>query len=444
MVLLARMRRVLIITYYWPPAGGAGAQRVAKFCKYIGASGWDPVVLTVANGNCPVRDESLLDEVSGVSRVHAAPTVEPHVVYRALDRFVAKRRRGGKGEAPSGAGAPRALRRLGEYIRLNLFIPDSRVGWRANARRLGLELVGKESPSAIFSSAPPYTTHMVALDLSRATGLPWVADFRDPWLENHAYNTVPRLGIVRALNRRLERRVLAGASRVTCANPGLRELLAGKVEPALRDRFVSITNGYDAADARTVSGQGQHFHISYLGTIYSDGFPEELLSAIGGLVKEDPEFASAARFRVIGRVDPDVREKILEMVPEGNLEVRAHLPHDAFLELLHEPQVLVLVVNNVPTRDLIVPAKVYEYLPTGNPVLGVGPADGDAAKILRQTQVGRMFEYGDTDGARGYLADRFSDWKSGRLNRGSVRFPRFERANLAGTLARVLDDVTAT
>ena len=211
------VKKVLVITYYWPPAGGSGVQRVAKFCKYLGAFGWEPLVLTVRDGNYTGLDKSLLHDVEHIQTVYRAPSWEPHAVFNRLTAI--RKKSANRGAAPSTTSSGGLMQTIGEYIRLNLFIPDSRIGWKPQAIRMGSALIRDARPDIIFSSAPPYTPHLIARDLKRMHGIPWVADFRDPWLENHAYNRVPRLPWVKQYNRRLEQGVLQEADCITCANP---------------------------------------------------------------------------------------------------------------------------------------------------------------------------------------------------------------------------------
>lgn len=431
------MKKVLVITYYWPPAGGGGVQRIAKFCKYLSLWGWEPVVLTVDRGNYAVRDESLLSEVEKIDRIYRAPSLEPHALFGSLTGSFG-RRGGGKPRTPT-ASPSTFTGRVGEYIRLNLFIPDSRIGWRRKAVERAAEIIEREGPRAILSTAPPYTAHLIALELKGRSGLPWIADFRDPWLENHAYNTVPRLGVVKAVTRRLEMSVLEAADRVVCANPGIAALAAAKLPPAAASKFTVITNGYDESDVRPVVGKLSRFTVGYFGTVYPRGFPMELFEVFRELIGENEGFAADFLFRVRGTVSPGVVARFADFIGEGHLEVGPYIPHEEMLDMLYQEQVLVVVINDFPNNFATVPGKIYEYLPTGNPVLGIGPEGGDAAALLSEAGAGGMFGHGDRQGLKRFIQEKYRSWKRGNLTAGAKDVGRYERKRLAGELAGELN-----
>ncbi|MDP7024486.1 MAG: glycosyltransferase [Kiritimatiellia bacterium] len=438
------MKKALIITYYWPPAGGGGVQRVAKFCKYLPALGWEPIVLTVENGNFPTSDQSLLSEVAAIRKVYHAPSQEPHVIYDSLTRLM-RRRPESKGttESTRASGESSCLRRLGELIRLNLFVPDSRIGWRRNARRKGLEIIAQEKPDLILSSSPPYTPHLIAADLKKASGLPWVIDFRDPWLENHAYNTAPRLGFIKQWNRRLETGVLRQADHVLAANPGIRDFAMMKLDASEHGKFQVITNGYDIEDVRPTVRPLPRFTVSYYGTVYPQGFPMELFEGMRELIDADPAFADDFHFRIIGSISPNVRASVEQTLPAANLTVSDYIPHSEMIDQLYEAQGLVVVLNDFVNNHVYAPGKIYEYLPSGNPILGIGPTNGDAAALLAQTQAGVMLDYGDKDGVKQFLLNQYARWRAGTLSKGPVSYPLFERRTLTQELAKVFNRLTA-
>lgn len=432
-------RKALIVTYYWPPGGGGGVQRVAKFCKYMPRNGWEPVVLTVRNGNFPHYDPSLERDVADVAKVHYARTLEPHALYNMLCR---KPRYTGSEEhtAARPGRSPEWMRKLGEYVRLNLFVPDSRIGWLRPACSMGADIIAREKPDIIFSSAPPYTAHLVAGKLHKRFGLPWVADFRDPWFENLAYNTVPRLRLVQAVTRRLEAGVLARAERVLTVGDRLQKLLQSKMPPAKRAKVSVITNGYDSDDivTRKHDDSGQ-FDLSFFGTLYSNGFPTALLQAVRLLAEEDGDFARDYAIRLTGHVPQDVAARMVELVPAAKVHLQRYIPHDNMLELLYRPQVLLLVVNDVPRSELIITGKIFDYLPTGNPIVGLGPCDGDAAAVIRRTGAGQMFDHADIDGIKACIKARYADWRAGRLSSGIRRFPAYTREVLTVRLTELFD-----
>lgn len=432
------MKKVLIVTYYWPPAGGGGVQRVAKFCKYLGHFGWEPVVLTVKEGLFAGRDKTLVDDVRHVQSVYRARSFEPHQLYRRLggeDRHrVQSKGTGGRRQKHR-----KCLKFVGDHVRLNVFVPDSRIGWLRFAVREGLRALKEQRPSLVFSSAPPYTAHLVAQRLKCLSGLPWVADFRDPWLENHAYNTVRRLGLIRYVNRHLENKVLRYSDQVVCVGDILRKLLQSKVESRHGNKFVTITNGYDRADVKTTIRPSSRFYLSHFGATYWNRFPTDLYLTVGKLKDRAPGFRHAFQLRFFGGVEPDVQDVLGTLFGDREVVLHDYVPHAAVLDRLYESQLLILPINHVSMNELIITGKLFEYITSGNPILGVGPTNGEAARILRKTGAGKMFECRDIDGMERFVTYHYAKWKEGTLNQGVRYYPEYERFHLTARLAELFD-----
>jgi len=333
------------------------------------------------------------------------------------------------------------LQKLGEYIRLNLFIPDSRIGWFRNACQMAERAIQQENPAVVFTSAPPFTTHLIGLRIRKRFGLPWIADFRDPWLENLHYNTVPRFPIVKKINRLMERKVLQSADRLTCVGQHLKDLLASKITFPPESKCYVITNGYDRNDRQTNCGDSNRFHLSYFGTIYPRRFPITLLGAVKELLDNNLEFSKDFKFRVVGHISPEVQRQILKTMPENNVSLESYVSHQALLPILYESQILLLTVDEVPMREHIITGKLFDYLPTGNPILGVGPVAGDASRIIQETNTGVMFHDEDAAGIKQFVFNKYHEWKNKTLNTGVREFPDFERENLTKRLADLFNDL---
>ena len=420
------MRKVLVISYYWPPSKSAGAQRISLFCKYLPEFGYDPLVLTAGPGRPMPKGSDA--SVTGVRLLPVSYWFNPAGGAQSGS------------SATTGAGAPGALwKAVKQFIWLNLFIPDSRIGWYRPSRKAIDELVRKETFDVVVSTAPPYTDHLLGKYVKERHGLPWVVDMRDPWLENHVYNSGPRLGSARYLNALLERRVLERADRVVCAMESQRELLAAKVPARERSKFSVITNGYDSANVLGPLRDTGRFTISYFGTSYEKGFPLGFIDQLAELIRRDEGMSRDCLVRVVGETPASIRRRLEEALPGKNLEIRPHLPHEEFNPLLYEKQVLLLVVNEDPLHRYSLPSKIFEYLPTGNAILGIGPNDHEAARILRETGTGEMFSSHDEDGVRSFIKNGYDRWREGRGSGEGKRFPLYERRNQAGKLAGILD-----
>lgn len=429
------MKRVLIITYYWPPAGGIEVQRVVKFAKYLPEFGWDPCVLTVRGGTAQASDPALVREVAHVEQVQTAPSLEPHTLFYALTG----RKKNSGGAASEATASARRTHRLGEFVRLNLFVPDARIGWYPGAVKAGSEAIRKWNPDLMFSTAPPYTVHWIARRLQRRHGLPWVADFRDPWVENYAYNTVYRFPWVRAINERMERSVLNRANRVVVATPGQKTLQGAKAEDG-EDRFHCITNGHDR-DEPPAPKLSSQFYLSYFGSLSAQRVPVALFDRLRQLLKTREDLGRDFRFRFAGRITPEARALIEARLPKENCVFLPMLPHHEYWEKVVEHQLLLVLVDRVPHNDMIIPAKCFEMMTTGNPLLAVGPAPGDTERMLKQSQSGTLCAYEDADAMEQEILRAYSDWKSGGLNEGPRAHPEIHRRQLTRQLAEVFERV---
>jgi glycosyltransferase involved in cell wall biosynthesis len=431
------MKQVLFLTYYWPPDGGGGVQRGTKFAKYLQHFGWEPIILTVAAGNPPHTDPSLLRDVANIKNVYRARSLEPHTLYKKL---FSRKKEQKAGTASSPQGHP-----LADWIRLNLFIPDSRIGWRRPAIKLGLDIIKRHQIQMIFSSAPPYTAHRIARQLHNQTGIPWVADFRDPWFENFTYNTQYRLPPVKWITRRMENNVLTSAQAIISVGAGLNNLLQRKRPPSEANRFHVIPNGYDSDDIKLIpaaSGKNDAFTLAYYGTLYNDGFPSVFTEALQALCRDDKRFCKDLRIRLVGKTDEKTLALFTHFLPTSQLTTCPYIPHEEMLQALQAPQVLLLFVSNVPHADIILTGKVFEYLPTGNPILAIAPPGGDLDRLLRETDRGRAYNYNDKIGIMNFLKDQYGAWQASSHRRQPDRYPEYDRRTLTHDLARIFNALT--
>lgn len=434
-------KTVLIVTYYWPPAGGIAVQRITKFCKYLTEFGWTPVILTVSNGNYESVDESLLDDIRHIEHVHRAASFEPHNFYRFIGAYFGARK-------TINAGKSRKLPKrskftvFSEYIRLNLFIPDTRVGWLFNAYRCGKKIIQQHNPDLILSTAPPYTSHLVAMKLHKYSHIPWVADFRDPWVESTLYNTVKRLGIVKTINRNLERKVLLNATALTFTGPKLRDHYKDSSNYDFSSKANVITNGYDPQDVPQLAiDTPDKFYITYFGSLYTRRYHPVVFETLSRLLKNNSSLANNICLRFIGNVDIEIKNTLSELFPEQNLEFHNYIPYKDAVKLLYSPQLLLLTVDQVPFNDNITLGKIFDYLPTGNPILGIAPLNGDTAYIINTTNSGKVIDYDDSRSITAYVLENYEAWKTGNLKHATNNLIKYQRKYLTAQLAELLDNV---
>jgi len=422
-----------VITYYWPPAGGPGVQRVLKFVKHLPEYGWQPCVLTVRDGEYPSRDPSLVQEVPADCAVYRTAALEPGPLYRRLVGMRASEPIPVATLARTGGGW---RRRMSDWIRLNLFVPDAKIGWLPYGVRAGRRVIAREQPDVLLSSSPPATVHLIARRLAQASGLPWVADYRDPWTRIFHYAAAQRTRWAAARDRRLERRTLAAADTRVTINPLVADQLAGEASAGW---FRLVPNGFDEDDFPDDPEltPAERFTLCYAGNLTTQQNPARLWRAIANLAARDQTFADTFRFVHLGVMEPAIRREIEAAGVLRFCELRGYVPHAEAIVALRRAHVLLLVIPDAPGNEAIATGKIFEYLATGNFVLGVGPLQGAAARLLEECSAGVMRPHATS--LEEILRERYLSWRRGeRWEVDKAAVSRYTRRRLTGELAAIL------
>lgn len=390
-------KKVLIITYYWPPAGGAAVFRVLKFVKYLKKSGWEPLVLTVNEAESSQNDHSLAAQIPADLMVHKTSSFEP-------SKWIGKVSGGTSSNVPVGAAMQSSKKGLiSKFItnvRLNFFIPDAKIGWIPFATQKGMKIIEEHNPDIIFSTSPPPSVHLIAKKLSDNSGIPWVADFRDPWTSIYYYDHNTQSEVARSKNQKLEREVLEKANAITVVNNGFFD---NQLTEKHRPKFTKIANGFDAEDLPVSSSKSeQKFVIRYLGHFKNNQFPLALQKWLV-LISSNQSLAQKVKLEFIGYIDPENKAKL--SIPEIKVPIRYtdFVPRSEAMKLMAEADALLLCIGGNQSKKYGLSLKLFDYLMHQKPVLGFGPVDGDASKILMDTGVGKMFEYEDLEGVSKFM-----------------------------------------
>lgn len=436
------MKRVLIVTYYFPPSGGPGVQRVLKFTKYLREFGWQPVVLTVKDADYPARDESLLAEIPADVAVHRTRILEPYDLYRKLTG-----RKAGTpvdvNTIPKPGQRLSAGERIAECIRATFFIPDARIGWYRQAVREGGRIIRGEKIDAIYSSSPPYTCSVIARALKRKSGVPWVAGFRDPW---RGFLSAPRRWFLPdAIDRRFERGTFAECDAMEVAWKGILKDFTAKYPDIPSGKCHHLPNGFDSADfPEPAAPRNDRFTVTYTGSMYGKRNPETFLRAVRKGVEEGRVDPSRILLQFIGRFGAEVRAMFDDTVLRDAILVREYLPHGESIRALCASDALLMIVDDFTGNEEIVPGKVFEYLGARRPVIALAP-EGAVAELIRETGSGAVAPSADIDGIGKIFVDYFNGWKRGEIpvaeDADSIR--RYERRAVTGRLAEILDGVCA-
>jgi len=435
------MKKVLIITYYWPPAGGPGVQRVLKFAKYLPKFGWQPRILTVANGEYPAIDKSLEKNISSEIKVFKTASWEPNNLYK---KFLGMKQSENIPTAVLVDDNPNLKKKIATWIRLNLFVPDAKIGWKRFAIKEGLKIIEEEKPDLIFSSSPPPTVHLIASELANRSKLKWIADFRDPWTDIHYYEDQPRMAFVKAKDRRLEKSILEQADKITCISKLDIELdFANKTNAS---KCENIPNGFDDEDFTEMNifnSQTDRFTILHLGAINKERNPIKLFEAVKSL--RDKGIINPNNFQIIfvGNIDAVIITTVEKNEIWDLVKYVEYLPHKEALNYTEQATVLLLLVTQSKKNRRILPGKTFEYMRTGKYVFALGPEDGEVARIIEETKTGTVVDYLDINKIEKILLEQFTNWKNNKTNikPNGKEIRKYSRENLTGKLVNVFDNL---
>ncbi|MEB2776015.1 glycosyltransferase family 4 protein [Algoriphagus sp. D3-2-R+10] len=423
-------KRVLIITYYWPPSGGSGVQRWLKFAKYLPEAGWEPVIFTPENPDFDLKDESLEKEISNDLEVMKFPIWEP---YQLLDKIR------GKKESHPGRVMEQTeqsfIEKAAIWLRANLMIPDPRIFWVKPSVKFLTELVEKGQFQAIITTGPPHSMHLIGRDLKRKTNIFWLADFRDPWSQWEFLDKLPMQNSVREKHKKLEQEILSEADVVTTISPTFQQDLN-----QLSDRKINLlTNGYDSSDIPQNFSVGEKkagsLHLVYTGIIDSIRNPMPLLKA---MKEEFSKEKGEVQFTFVGRVSEQVREEIqADSWLSVHVNFAGYVSHQEVFGFYAKADALALILTNTKNAKGNIPGKLFEYMATTLPILALGDSKGDSAKILEESGAGEVLAHSDHVAIQVSLRKLFE--RSGKAESASG-IEQYSRRNLSFQLASFLDE----
>ncbi len=431
-------KKVLIISYYWPPAGGPGVQRVVNFVKYLPQNGWVPMILTVRDGEYPALDYTLEGLIADNTVVIKTRSIEPFSLYK---RLMGKKKEHKIDTYILNQNSKGWLSKITKWVRLNIFIPDARIGWYPFAVVKGKKIMRQEGIDLIYTCSPPHSVQLIGMALSRKYKVPWVADFRDPWSALVAYQGQHRSALTRKIDLWFEKRVLRCASRIVVTCHGLKRALEVDRIVASHKTMV-ITNGYDP-ETKALSESRKNdasFVIFYGGNLSDVRLPGPLLDAMEAVM------VTGTSRNVVLRIAGSVGRVFWNLVKSKGLEDQiqyiGYVSHEEVLRQHAMSDMLLQVVDNVPSNHLFVSGKLFDYLGSKIPILAIGPKEGEVHQIIKETDSGFFFGYDEgqelTQMLTMVLNDQMDITKKFTFN----NIEQYSRSKLTQKLAGVFDALT--
>lgn len=429
------MEKVLIITYYWPPSGGAGVQRILKFVKYLPGYGIKPYIITVNEDKAsyPVIDNSLSSDIPEEAVIIRTDTFEPYDLYSKILR---------KKSIPTGfsnESEPGMVQIISRFIRGNFFIPDARIGWGKFAIGEAVKIIENEKINTIITTSPPHSVQVTGLKLKeKFRHIRWIADLRDPWTDIYYYNEFSHLPFARKKDLLLEKKVLENADEIITVSKSLRELFLKKSEKINPEKIKVIHNGFDEDDfKKNVINDKKGFIITYTGTIAESYNPHVFFHALKDAVEKIQGLKFLLRF--VGNPASSLIKYANDISLSGKVEVIPSVTHERSVEYLLESDALLLVIPEIKNDKGILTGKLFEYLAARKPVICIGPAAGDAAEIIKECKAGKTFERNMQKEITDFICQLAADRNAGinPLSDENV-YKNYSRQNQAKMLSEII------
>jgi len=424
------MKKVLIITYYWPPSGGSGVQRWLKFVKYLQNFNIEPIVYTVSNPSTVFFDPTLISEVPDNVVVLKQPILEPYKIL-SLFNFAKK----GKTQAGFLPANDSFLSKIITYIRANYFIPDARKFWIKPSVKYLTKYLKNNPVDIIITTGPPHSLHLIGLKLQEKLNLKWIADFRDPWTHIDYYHKLPLSKASDKKHHSLEKQVVSKANAVLVVGESMKKEFL-----KFNKNITVITNGYDTFKKSKQQILDKKFTITHIGMMNADRNPKFFWDVIANLIKENKDLANDLCINLVGAIADEITETINLKKLNEYVKIAPYLPHDRVAYFQQKSQVLLIVVNNVPSAKGIITGKVFEYLQAKRPILAIAPTDGDLATIIVDTNSGCVIDFNDKIKLKSEILKLYNLFRENRLEVFSKNIEKYHRKNLTKKLAEVISN----
>ena len=418
--------KVLIITYYWPPAGGSGVQRWLKFVKYLRNFDVEPIVYTVDNANYPKEDKTLLHEVPTNIKILKQPIWEP------TNLLFWKKKEAQKSDVSNAVNNG-----FLSFIRGNFFIPDPKIFWVNSSVKFLHQYLKENKVEVVISTGPPHSMHLIAQKLKQKTNIKWIADFRDPWSNLYYNEEFRQLSFAKKKNEKLENSVFKNADCILTVSNSLKKEFDQKAT-----RVEVITNGFDdEVVTNTLITLDEKFSISYIGLLPKQSNPKFLFKVLSTLCAEDTDFKANLKLNFIGDISEDVKKEIINYNLLENTNFIGYVSHKEAIAYQKKAQVLLLLIPNVAKSGGILTGKLFEYLTAKRPILAMGPETGDLSEILKNTSSGVVVDFDNDAKLTSEIRNLYQQYKTGDLQVNSKNIEQFHRKELTKSLSEIIKNL---
>ncbi len=429
-------KKVLIVTYHWPPSGGISVLRCLKIAKYLHCFGWEPVIYTPANAQYDYLDYSNEKDIPAGITILKQPILEPFNLFKKVS-----------GRSNSDSQNPVYVRdrkrsitdKLAMWIRANFFIPDARCLWIKPSVKFLSKYLKENKIDAIFSDGPPHTNTVIACKLAQKYNIPWLADFQDPWTQVDYYEMFPISKIADWRHRRMEQKVFRIANKITIASPSW----ANDLESIGAKNVSPIYYGYDEDDFKNMEPKiNEFFTIVHAGQLGIDRSPDTLLQVIADIKINNPDFAKKLRISFAGLVDYSIIDKINKLNLNDNFNNLGKISREQALLLTLNSNILLLPLNKAKNVMGRIPGKLFELLRANKTILCLGPVESDAAKIVSECNAGSTFNYTDYDNLKLFIQNKYAEFEDGILNNKPNNIENFSNYYQTKLLSEFLNKIT--
>jgi len=422
--------KVLIIAYYWPPAGGPGVQRWLKFVKYLPEFGIEPVVFVPENPNYPITDASLTSEIPGGTTVLKFPISEP---YKFAHWFSKKTSQTiSKGIVPE-EKKQTLIEKAMLFVRGNFFIPDARVAWVKPSVGYLTRYIQENNINTVITTGPPHSLHLIGLRLKAQLDIKWLADFRDPWTTIGYHKQLKLTKSSQAKHKQLEKHVLTEADTVIVTS----YVTKNEFRKITQKPIEVITNGYDNETSVEFS-MDRKFTLSHIGSLLPKRNPENLWKVLAELLSDYNGFSEDFQLNLIGAVSEDVIKSINKFGLTNSLNLIGYVSHKEAVVFQKKSQLLLLVEIDSEETKCIIPGKLFEYMVSNRPIIALGPKGSDVEKIIKETNTGNYLSYKDYDSLKNIILEHYKAFKNHSLQSYPIGLQKYHRKTLTESLSKLL------